>query len=257
MADLILQYDPSSEEMLNVSLGGGPHFLSFRWWTAAHSEASQPTRQATKKWKFIRTGGDRVNLKAGRKYDIEIIVQGSSATLILDGVEIAREILPFQLSGLQLGVFCAGPKRIYFRNFRVESKRPQAFVVMQFNTPEYEALFNDVISPVCDEMGLKAYRADFTYMPGLVVSDITRQIAESRVIIAEVTPVNGNVYYEVGYADALKKPVILITAAEQLPFDVRPYRTVFYQNSIAGKNQVESILKKYLKNIMSPQSMPE
>jgi nucleoside 2-deoxyribosyltransferase len=97
-------------------------------------------------------------------------------------------------------------------------------------------------------MGLNPFRASDTYSPGLVVADIARQIAESRVIIAEITPVNANVYYEVGYADALGKPVILIAdkSVRELPFDVRPYRTIFYENSIGGKNRVEETLKKYL-----------
>jgi len=129
----------------------------------------------------------------------------------------------------------------------------KAFVVMQFNTPEYEELYRDVIKPVCESMGLNPFRASDTYSPGLVVADIARQIAESRVIIAEITPVNANVYYEVGYADALGKPVILIAdkSMRELPFDVRPYRTIFYENSIGGKNRVEETLKKYLTAITS------
>jgi nucleoside 2-deoxyribosyltransferase len=47
-------------------------------------------------------------------------------------------------------------------------------------------------------------------MPGWAIEDIKRQIAECRVVIAEITPGNPNVYYEVGYADALNKPLILI-----------------------------------------------
>ena len=99
---------------------------------------------------------------------------------------------------------------------------------------------------------MQPYRADFTYMPGLVIEDIKKQIAEARVIIAEITPANPNVYYEIGYADALNKPLILIADKKEglKPFDVRAYRTIFYENSIGGKNQVENDLKEYLKLIM-------
>ena len=85
-----------------------------------------------------------------------------------------------------------------------------------------------------------------------VPADITKQIAQSRVIIAEITPINANVYYEVGFADALGKPLILIADRKvtELPFDIRPYRTIFYENSIGGKNRVEETLRKYLTAIM-------
>jgi nucleoside 2-deoxyribosyltransferase len=127
---------------------------------------------------------------------------------------------------------------------------------MQFNTPEYEALFTEIITPVCEKEGFSVYRADFTKRPGLIISDITKHLTESQVIIGEVTPLNGNVYYEVGYADALKKPVVLIAdkTVGQLPFDIRPYRTIFYENSIGGKRTVEETLSQYLKNILTPQS---
>jgi hypothetical protein len=60
------------------------------------------------------------------------------------------------------------------------------------------------------------------------------------------------VVYEVGYADAIQKPVILIAdkRSRDLPFDVRPYRTLFYENSIGGKKHVEEALVKFLKTIL-------
>jgi hypothetical protein len=51
--------------------------------------------------------------------------------------------------------------------------------MMQFQPSEYEALFKDVIEPVCKAEGLQAYRSDSTYMPGLVIEDIKR--ADRRV----------------------------------------------------------------------------
>jgi hypothetical protein len=98
----------------------------------------------------------------------------------------------------------------------------------------------------------EAYRADSTYMPGLVIEDIKRQIAECRVVIAEIAPGNPNVYYEFGYADALNKPLILIADRKEglKPFDVRAYRTIFYENSIGGKNAVEKDLRLYLQGIL-------
>jgi hypothetical protein len=261
MADIVLQYDPSTQDMFSFSLGGGAleamgsNFFAVRSWTAAEGNAGAAAGSA-KAWKFLQWGGDRSNLKAGCPYELIITVKGSALNVSLGGVDIVKSSIPFQLHGMQVGFFCSGPKKIYFRNFQIVSEKPQAFVVMQFNTAEYEALFWDVIAPVCERGGLRVYRADFTKQPGLIISDVVKHLTESTVIIAEMSPVNGNVYYEVGYADALRKPIILIAdkTVGQLPFDVRPYRTIFYDNSIGGKRLVEETLAEYLKNILAPQS---
>jgi len=268
MAEIVLQYDPVSEEMLNVGIGGFSekhnqfYLFSFRQFTSLQSAEANPSASSyppKKGWKELRMGGEKGILRPNQPYDIEILVQGSSVSLTVNSVEVGRQELPFPLAGKQVGVLCLANKDIHIRNFTVEPVRPQAFIVMQFNTPEYEALYTDVFQPVCDSVGFRSYRADQTFLPGVVIADIARQIEKSRVIIAEITPVNANVYYEVGYADALGKPVILIanSTVTQLPFDVRPYRTIFYENSIGGKNKIESQLKKYLENIMAQQPLPD
>jgi hypothetical protein len=70
------------------------------------------------------------------------------------------------------------------------------------------------------------------------------------VVIAEITPVNANVFYELGYAHALGKDTILLAErGKQLPFDVSGYRCIFYDNTIGGKQHVEESLRKHLRNI--------
>ncbi|MFZ4476031.1 MAG: hypothetical protein ACOYPR_12610, partial [Saprospiraceae bacterium] len=81
----------------------------------------------------------------------------------------------------------------------------------------------------------------------MILADITKQIYESKLIIAEISPVNANVFYEVGFAHALNKPTILIAEkSTKLPFDVSPFRTLFYENSIAGKKKIEEGLRKHI-----------
>jgi nucleoside 2-deoxyribosyltransferase len=84
--------------------------------------------------------------------------------------------------------------------------------------------------------------------PGLIITDIAQEIMEARVIIADITPANPNVYYEVGYAHAIGKPVILIaeTPTSQLPFDVSGFRVLRYENTIGGKAKIETGLRKHL-----------
>ena len=136
---------------------------------------------------------------------------------------------------------------IIIRDFDVLSEKPVAFIIMQFSTP-FNELYEGVIRPVCSDLGVRAVRADDAYGPGLIIADVVRQIDESKIVVAEISPLNANVYYEVGYSHARGKPTILIAdrKTEKLPFDVSPFRTLFYDNTIDGKRRVEEGLRRHL-----------
>jgi hypothetical protein len=54
------------------------------------------------------------------------------------------------------------------------------------------------------------------------------------VLVADMTGCNPNVFYEVGYAHALGKLVLLLTKnAEDIPFDLKHYPHIVYGDSIA------------------------
>ena len=126
--------------------------------------------------------------------------------------------------------------------------------MLQFSAP-YNELFAEVIRPVTKELGLTCIRADESFGPGVIIQDIERQILEAQIVIADITPANSNVYYEVGYAHALQKPTILIAEkTTDLPF-VSPFRILFYENSIAGKTKVEEGLRNHLKAILQSAGM--
>jgi len=113
-------------------------------------------------------------------------------------------------------------------------------------------LYKEVIKSTCEKYGYDAIRADDIFTNGQIINDITRSIEESSVIIADITPNNPNVFYEVGYAHATRKPTILLCerGREKLPFDVSGFRTLFYDNTIGGKSQIEERLSKHLENII-------
>jgi hypothetical protein len=257
-AEIILQYEPEQKNSLHAGIGGPIDVLyTIRIW--GPKEDQNRTDGATssvgnkKGWTYFASSGNPDELNRITKLNIKVRSTANKIDLIIDGVITNTYYTNTALPGRQVGLFAYGRNKITFKNFRVTATRPQAFVVMQFNTQQYEDLLSEVIEPVCESVGLRAYRASDTYSPGIVIADIARQIAKSRVIIAEITPPNPNVYYEVGYADALKKPIILIAdkTIENLPFDVRPYRVIFYENSIGGKKRVEEELRRYLELILS------
>lgn len=239
--EIILYYDPDTRFFLSVGLGGSWNMYSIR--------------SFTNKWENHALSGSYKNLKANKFYKLEVELKGSKIILTVNGILVLVTTLSFVVPISQVGVFCLGTNDIVIRNYKIQSEDPKAFVVMQFSSP-FNELYQDVIKPICDEYKLKVLRADETYGPGLIIADITKEIAESRIVIAEVSPQNSNVFYEVGYAHALNKPTILIAEKSvKLPFDVSPFRTLFYENSIAGKRVLEEGFKKHIEAVLSDKDL--
>ena len=123
---------------------------------------------------------------------------------------------------------------------------------MQFSDP-YHQIFADVIRPVIEGAGLEVDIASEFAGPGFIIKDIVDQIRRAEVIVADITPENPNVFYELGYADAIGKPTILLAErGRKLPFDVSGMRVLFYENTIPGKKQLEEGLTRHLKAVLSP-----
>lgn len=193
--------------------------------------------------------GSLANFKKNEELVIRYEIKGSEAKLYVNNVLYCElNTIPF-LSPLSFRITSDGKVQVY--DIEVNSVQPKLFVVMQF-TEEYNNLYKEVIIPVAEKKGLEVIRADEFYSSTPILNDIIRSIKESSIIIAEITPDNPNVFYEIGYAHAINKPTILICdrKREKLPFDISSFRTLFYDNTISGKSKIEQSLKKYLENIL-------
>lgn len=194
--------------------------------------------------------GDHNQLLVNTEYLLQVKVAGSRVSCSINGVKITTVDLPFPLPKGQCGIWSQSNHNIQVSNYQVKRELPNVFVVMQFSQP-YNELYSEVIKPVCESFGLRVQRVDECYGPGQIISDIERQIAEAAVIIADISPLNPNVYYEVGYSHALRKPTILIADKDtKLPFDVSSFRTLFYENTIGGKNKIENGIRKHLESVL-------
>jgi hypothetical protein len=201
-------------------------------------------------WRMVKASGLEKNLSTGVDYDLLVEIRGQYVTMSVDGVRVLQGTLPYPMTDDQVGLMAFGQTQVTFEAPVVNAGPPQAFVVMQFGEP-YDSLYASVIKPTTEGAGLSAHRADDVYKPGIVLQDIIRGIEEAEVIIAEITPPNANVFYELGYAHAMKKETILLAErGRELPFDIRSYRVIFYDNTIRGKGDVETQLRKHLHNIV-------
>ena len=67
-------------------------------------------------------------------------------------------------------------------------------------------------------------RVDEQEYDGLVIDRIYNQIQCADYLVADMTGLNANVFYEVGYAHALQKKVILLAQSHaDIPFDLNQY----------------------------------
>jgi nucleoside 2-deoxyribosyltransferase-like protein len=200
-------------------------------------------------WRPLVTKGELHNLTEAREYQLQVNLFGQELKVLVDDVPVLQHLLSHPLEGRQVGLIAAGNRQVSFSKFAVEGGRPRAFVVMQFAEP-YDTFYREVIEKQAKASGFDVFRIDEKAGPGVIFQDIQREIEQAEVVIAEITPANPNVFYELGYAHALGKPTILLAQrGAQLPFDIRSYRVVFYNDTIGGKAEVERNLSSHLQAI--------
>lgn len=113
--------------------------------------------------------------------------------------------------------------------------KPFAFVLMPFSD-EFNDVFELGIKQACAAAEVFCERVDQQIFFGNILERIYNQIGKADVVIADMTGRNANVFYEVGYAHALNKRVILITRnADDIPFDLKHYPHIVYSGQIASQ----------------------
>lgn len=151
--------------------------------------------------------------------------------------------------GIKLPTVPAGkPKKLPAPSPPKRTMRTQRiFIVMPF-TPELDDIYHLGIREVVAKVGGSCERADEIQHVGGIVEKIYDSIKGADIIIAEVTVPNPNVYYEVGFAHALGKPVILLTQnIQNTPFDLRVYNHVIYSSIVDLRARLDRILSQIIK----------
>ena len=87
---------------------------------------------------------------------------------------------------------------------------PICFVIQPFDKGKFDKRFRDDFMPALKDAGFKAYRVHEDPAPDVLMDAIEDGIRLAPLVLADVTTDNPNVWYELGYAFALRKPVILI-----------------------------------------------
>jgi len=127
------------------------------------------------------------------------------------------------------------------------SEEMTCFTVMPFG-----GYFNDyykrIYKPAIAEAGLVPTRADDLSRSSAIINDIWSFTKKAKIVLADLTGQNPNVFYELGLAHALAKPVVLIASSiDDVPFDLRALRVLIYDNN--DPHWGESLKKEIAKAI--------
>jgi hypothetical protein len=106
------------------------------------------------------------------------------------------------------------------------------FVIQPFDRGPFDKRFDEVVAPALQDAGLVPYRVDRDPMVSIPVNDIESGIRGSELCLADITTDNPNVWFELGFAIAEAKEVVLIRSQERttrLPFDVQHRAIIQYK----------------------------
>jgi hypothetical protein len=107
------------------------------------------------------------------------------------------------------------------------------FVLMPFSPPRRTEIYEEYIKkPLQVNLHVPCRRADDFYASRQIMDDIWMAINRASFIIADLSGRNPNVFYELGLAHVVGKPVILVAeSSEDIPFDLKGVRTIVYGDS--------------------------
>jgi hypothetical protein len=137
-----------------------------------------------------------------------------------------------------------------------------AFVICQVGSEgssereRADEIFRFVVEPIVKEFDLTPTRSDRDPTPGQITAQIIRSLTAARVVIADLTGRNPNVYYELGVAHSFAIPVvILVDSVESLSFDTSQERVIELgaqeRLAIADAERAKGKLRESLKVVMA------
>ncbi len=99
------------------------------------------------------------------------------------------------------------------------------FVIQPFDSGKFDKRFRDIYKPAIEAAGLEAYRVDEDLGVLVPIESIEKGIRQASICLADITTDNPNVWYELGYAFAADRPVVMVCSAERTngkyPFDIQ------------------------------------
>ena len=136
-----------------------------------------------------------------------------------------------------------------------ENPMTTCFVIQPFDSGKFDKRYDDVYKPAIAAAGLQPYRVDKDYGVDVPIDAIEQGIRNAVVCLADITTDNPNVWYELGFAFASGKPVVMLCGDERTgkkyPFDIQ-HRTItpYQADSPSDFETLKGAITKRLKAIL-------
>lgn len=104
------------------------------------------------------------------------------------------------------------------------------FVIQPIADEKYRKRYDDIYVPAIESAGLTAYRVDLDPSVKVPIAEIEQKIKDATLCFAEISVDNPNVWYEVGYAFAIGKDVVIVceNTRTKFPFDIQHKSIIQY-----------------------------
>ena len=110
---------------------------------------------------------------------------------------------------------------------------------------DFDRVETDLIKPAMKQLGLTGGTTGEVHESGEIREDMFSELLLAKIVIADITIYNANVYYELGVRHALRnKRTVLIQCPgyDEAPFDIKGYRYITYNKDKPGDALDELVL---------------
>jgi hypothetical protein len=132
----------------------------------------------------------------------------------------------------------------------------KCFVMQPFDGGVFDQRYESVFAPAISAAGIEPYRVDRDPAVSIPIQDIEKGIRDAVICFADITIDNPNVWFELGFAFAIPREVVLACSDERTtkyPFDVQHRNIIQYKTGapqdfeeLKGKisERIQAVLKK-------------
>lgn len=118
----------------------------------------------------------------------------------------------------------------------------KCFVIQPFDNDKFDRRFKESYEPAIIKADLEPYRIDKDLSVRILIDEIEKRIQESEMCFADITTDNPNVWYELGFAFACNRDVVMICSDERIgkfPFDIQHRHIITYKTG--SKSDFETL----------------
>lgn len=131
---------------------------------------------------------------------------------------------------------------------------PFCFVAMPFEDKRTEIYNEYVKTPIEEQLGVSCERSNDITRSTKIMENIWDLLQSCSVVIADISGSNPNVFYELGFAHAIGKPVVLIVEnIDEVPFDVGSIRIIPYGDRPSTWKRLSERVVQFVKSELPKQ----